>query len=213
MVLVFSLCAIVILITLLICMTLLSTVRIKIENFAMSNIKDKKDSISEKYKITISFYLWNIMKWISFKINHKKIRKIYQKIQLEKFDFKKIEKNFQLKDLKEIRKLNPEVSYFNLELKAGTEDAVLTSFIIFAISTFISILLPHVIKKYDADKYRYEIVPLYINQNVYEMKLNCIIQIKMVHIINIIYVFLKKRRVDSYEQRASNRRTYGYSHE
>ena len=200
MVLVFSLCAIVILITLLICMILLSTIRIKIEHFEISNIKNRKNKLSKKYKITISFYLWNAIKWLSFKFNHKKIRKMYQKMQWTKFDFKNIEKDFKIKDLKEIKKLNSEVSYFNLELKAGAEDAVLTSFIIFAISTFISILLPHVIKKYDADKYRYEIVPLYINQNVYEMKLNCIIQIKMVHIINIIYVFFKKRRVDSYEQ-------------
>ena len=59
----------------------------------------------------------------------------------------------------------------------------------------------------------YKIEPLYLNHNIYEIKLNCIFEIKMVHIINMIYYFIKKRRGENHEQRTSDRRAYGYSYE
>ena len=121
-------------------------------------------------------------------------------------------KDFSFQDLKLLKKIKPNVSLLNLELKIGTEDAILTSFIVFLISTGISILLPHVIKRYDKNKYKYLITPLYFQKNLYQIKLNCIIEIKLVHIINMIYIFIKKRRSDKNE-RTSNRRPYDYSYE
>lgn len=214
MVLVFILFAIVAIITLLICMILLSTFRININHFGLTNIKDKQKNIAKKYQIVISLYLFNKIKWISIRTNDKKIRKMNSKINLEKIDLKKLKGDFEIEDLKQIKKLNPKISYLDLSLKIGVEDAVLTSYIIFLISTIISVILSHTIKKYEKDKYKYIILPLYINKNVYEIKFDCIIEIKMVHIINIIYYFLKKRRGRKYEQqRTSNRRSYGYSYE
>ena len=213
MVLVFFICAIVIIITLLITMTVLSTIRFKVEKFELNNLKNETLSISCNYKLVFSLYLFNKIKWISIKLNKDKVTKIYKKMKIDRFDFKKLEQNFKFEDLKQLKTLDPKISYLNFLVKVGVEDTILTTFIIFVISTIISILLPYTIKKYEKDKYYYQILPLYINKNVYEIKLDCIIEVKMVHIINIIYVFLKKRRVDSNEQRASNRRTYGYSYE
>lgn len=213
MVLVFILCMILIILTLFVFMVALSTFRFQIEDLKVGNIENGTTVIYPNYQFKISLYLFNKVKWIAFKFDNIKIQKMYKKMKLDKMDFKKLEQNFKLEDLKYIKTLEPKISYLKLGIRIGVEDTILTTFIIFVISTAISILLPYTIKKYKKDKYYYQVLPLYINKNAYEIKLDCIIEIKMVHIINIIYVFFKKRRVDSNEQRASNRRTYGYSYE
>lgn len=213
MVLVFILCAIVALVILFICMMIFSTIRIQFNNFTMSNIKDNKNILQRKYKIIVSLHLFNRIKWLLIKLNDKKIKNMYSKMNLEKMDFKTLQNDFKIKNLVYLKKLNPKISYLNLEFKIGTEDIIATSFVVAIISSIIGILLPHVVKKYKENKCYYKIVPLYINKNVYEIKFDCIIEIKNVHIINIIYVFIKKRRDRKYEQRASNRRSYGYSYE
>ena len=63
------------------------------------------------------------------------------------------------------------------------------------------------------EHYNYTIEPIYQNKNIYKIQFNCIIQVKMVHIINVIYIFLKKGRSDLNERTTSNRRSYGYSYE
>ena len=213
MVLVFILCTIVLLSTLFILMFNLSTLKIQIKNLEVTNMKETAMQILPNYKIKISLYLFGKIKWVSIKIDDRKLKNKYKKIILDTIYLKEFGQNFKSEDFKYIKTLQPKISHLNFKVKLGTEDAVLTSFIIFAISTIISILLPYRIKKYDKDKYYYQILPLYINKNVYEIKLDCIIEVKMVHIINIIYVLLKKRRVDRNGQRASNRRSYGYSYE
>ena len=208
MVLVFILCTIIILMTLGIFLILLSSIRLKINDLEISNVKENP----KNYELVLSLYLFNKIKWLSIRLNNKKMRKMYSKLKLEKIDFKKLEKNFKLEYLKYVSKIKPKISYMELNIDIDTENAVLTSFLVVFISSLISIILPTLAKKYKKDNYKYKVVPLYINKNIYEIKFNCIIEVKMVHIINIIYIFLKKRRVDKNE-RTSNRRSYGYSYE
>lgn len=215
MVLVFIFCSILLLVLLFIFFVLFSTVRLKIENFAISNLNREKIENKEEsktYNVIFSLYLFNKLKWLSFNLNSNRMKKIYNKMQLEKIDVKKLEQDFKLEDLKELKRLEPKVSMFKLDFKLGTESPILTSFLVFFISTVISILLPYVIKRCDKDNYKYNITPLYFQKNLYEIELNCIIEVKMVHIINIIYVLFKKRRVNKNE-RTSNRRSYDYSYE
>ncbi len=134
-------------------------------------------------------------------------------MQLEKIDFKKLEQDFKWEDLKIIKKLNPKISYLDLKAKIGIESPVITAFIVSIISSIISILLPYVAINLNKKNYKYIIQPLYQNKNLYKIQFNCIIQVKMVHIINVIYIFLKKGRSDSDERTTSNRRAYGYSYE
>lgn len=214
LVFIFLLTFVLIFLLIIVSMLVFSTIHFEVQNFELSNIEkeDNKKKVNDNYELMISFYLFNKVKWISFHLNDKKMRKIYSKMQLEKIDIRTFEKDFKLKDLKELSKLNAKLSYFNLKMKLGTEDAILTSFIVCFISSFISLLLPHVIKKYQKNQYDYMIQPLYLYKNLYEIKFNCIIEVKIVHIINISYIFWKKRRVDKNE-RTSNRRSYGYSYE
>ena len=233
MVLVFVLCTTVLIITLLICMIILSTIKIELRHFEASNMRENRSkhvqnlnseineivrtesnaTVSKAYKLKISLNLFGKLKWIEVRLNDQKIEKLSHKMKWKSIDFKKMEQNFDIEDLKQVKKLQPKLSYFYLESKIGVENVIFTSFLVTMISIIISMLLPHMVKKYGENKYHYKIVPLYVNKNVYQIKFDCIIEIKMVHIINILYYFFKKRRGENYEQRASNRRTYGYSHE
>lgn len=233
MVLVFIFCSIIIVITLLICMIILSTLKIELRHFEASNIANRKETCCNQscanadeaktinlssqilgdYQFKISLVLFDKLKWLWINLNNKKIKKISSKIKWKNIDFKRMEQDFKTEDIEQIKKLQPNLTYLNLESRIGLEDVMITSFLVGIIGALISFILPHLVKKYEKNKYHYKIVPLYLNKNIYEIKFDGIIEIKMVHIINILYYFLKKRRGENHEQRASNRRSYGYSYE
>ena len=203
MVLVFIICILIFLVLLI----TFSTIRIQVENFEASNIEDMKKP--KNYKIKIALYLFNKIKWIWISLDDKKIQKISQKSKWNEVDIKKY---VDVKDIKLVKKLSPKISFFNLKVKLGAFDILTTTYLVAILSTFIAVLLPYTIKKYKKENYYYEILPVYFDKNLYEIKLNCIIEEKMVHIISIVYALLKKRRVDKNE-RTSNRRSYAYGHE
>ncbi len=168
---------------------------------------------TNEYAIIFSLYLGNKIKWIWFRLNDKKVRKMYSKMQLEKLDFKKFRKDFKVKDLKELPKLQPKISYLNLDANLGVISPVTTSFLVATISSIISIALPYLATSLKKERYIYNIKPLYYNKNLYKINLNCIIEIKMVHIINIIFILIKKGRKKNEQSTTSNRKPYAYSYE
>ena len=145
----------------------LSTIKFEIVDFELSNIIQ---ITPKNYKIKLSFYLFGKIKLFSFKLNSERARKMYSKMNIEKFDI--------------LKELNIRLDYLDLELDLGLEDVILTTELITLISIVISNILPHIISKYIPNKYRYKIMPIYINKNAYYIKLNCIFQLKIVHIIN-----------------------------
>ncbi len=203
MVLVFIICILIFLALLI----TFSTIRIQVENFEASNMENMKKP--KDYKIKIALYLFNKIKWIWISLDDKKIQKISQKSKWSEVDIKKY---VDVKDIKLVKKLSPKISFLNLKVKLGTFDILATTYFVAILSTFVAVLLPYTIKKYKKENYYYEILPVYFDKNLYEIKLNCIIEEKMVHIISIVYALLKKRRVDKNE-RTSNRRSYAYGHE
>lgn len=203
MVLVFIICILIFLVLLI----TFSTIRIQVENFEASNMENMKKP--KNYKIKIALYLFNKIKWIWISLDDKKIQKISQKSKWNEVDIKKY---VDVKDIKLVKKLSPKISFLNLKVKFGTFDIVATTYLVAILSTFVAVLLPYTIKKYKKENYYYEILPVYSDKNLYEIKLNCIIEEKMVHIISIVYALVKKRRVDKNE-RTSNRRSYAYGHE
>lgn len=177
-----------------------------------------KGKLTYNYEIYIELLFLNKMKIFSGRIDKEKVKKLNSKMDLKKkvqnVDFKKMKKEMPKKEeLKQIfNKLDIELSKINLKLELGTEDVIITSAIITILASAIGIGLAKVIKKYEKEKYNYEIYPIYQNKNLIKLHLNCIIKVKVVHIISIIYLLLKKRRVDKHE-RTSNRRSYDYSYE
>lgn len=192
-------------------MILLSTIHIKIQNFSITNMKEEK--LDKNYAIILSLYLGNKIKWISIHLNDKKLRKAYSKMQLEKIDLKKLEKDFRWEDLKIVKKLQPKISHLKLDMQIGLENPVITAFAVTSLSSIVAIFLPYVATSKKKEHYEYVITPVYQNQNLYKIQLDCIIQVKMVHIINVISNFLKKGKSDLNERTTSHRRSYGYSYE
>ena len=210
MILVLILLGILVLLITIITLIIASTLHIQIKNLSVSNMEPKNKS---EYAIIFSLYLGNKIKWIWFKLNDKKIRKMYSKMQLEKLYFKKFRKDFKVKDIKQLPKLQPKISYLNLDANLGVISPVTTSFLVATIASIISIALPYLAKSLNKERYIYNIKPLYYNKNLYKINLNCIIEIKMVHIINIIFVFIKKGRKNNQQSTTSNRKSYAYSNE
>lgn len=214
MILVFIFLAIV---TLLIGVLAFSTIKINISKLELSNCKTQ-GKVVQDYRIYFGLYLFNYIKLMNIPIDKEKIENMPQdKKEKMKRKIKKIEqeergkiKKEQVKEL--IKKLNPKVAYFNLKTQLGTEDVLITTAIVTILSAVIGMGLAKVIKKYDKDKYYYEIQPIYQNRNIINLKVKCIICIKMVHIIHIIYFMYKIRRVEKNE-RTSNRGAYDYSYE
>ncbi len=210
MILVLILLAICILLILTTILFLFSTIHIEIKNLRASNIDDKKNL---NYDIIFSLYLGNRIKWLWVHLNNKQIKKYYSKIQLQKIEYKILKDSLRFEYLKQFKKLNIKLSHLNCYFELGVENPITTSFLVASIASIISIILPYLVKNIDKKNYKYKIVPIYKNKTLYKIKFNCIIEIKLVHIINIIYTLLKKGKSDKNERATSNRKSYGYSYE
>jgi len=208
MILVFILLGIFIFLSLILSMLIFSTIRTETKDLYASNIPVKTKL---SYNITISLYLFNKIKWLWISFNEEKANKIISKIP--KIDIIKLEKDFQKNNFKEVKKLKIKISYLNLKVNLGLKSPITTAFLISTISSVISIILLHLAKSLETKKYNYQIMPIYQNKNLYKINLNCIIEVKMVHIINVIYMFIKKGKSDENERTASYRKSYGYSYE
>lgn len=212
MVLVFILFGIVIFLLTLFILLLLSTIRIEIKNLKIGNKEvENQTRIKDNYEVKIGVYFLEKIPILWIRLNNKKVRKIYHSKRLEKIDLKKIETTipFNKQTLQIIKQIKIRISKLNLQVAIGTEDAVLTSYLVAIIASVIGILLPHLINK--NSNYYYKVNPLYQNKNEYHIDLDSIICIKIVHIIDSMLFLLKKGRDKN--ERTSNRRSYAYRYE
>ena len=189
-----------------------SKIQIQILDFEISSIN--KIQVSPKYGGELRWYVFNKIPILKIKLNKNTIRKFKLKEKFIDFDIKiweerkKIDKDF----FKIIKKLKFYIKQLNLKIDIGTENAALTSIIVPAISSVISLVLRNKIKT--NEEQFFIIQPIYKNQNYLNVELSGIFEIKMNHIINIIYLLIRKDKKgeDKYE-RTSNRRSYDYSYE
>lgn len=194
-----------------------SKVKINIKKLEIK-FKDKKTD--KKYAINIGLYLYGLIKICGINIENDGIRFGFKKIlyskiknskiytNLKKIDLKSVEREFKLKELKNLKF---ELENLNLNLELGCESVLLTSFMIFIISTLLSIAIKDSTNKYNPLKYKYVIKPHYRSTNMMNLNANCIIAIKTEHIIFILLNY-RKRREKVYE-RTSYRRSYENSYE
>ena len=209
MVLVLFLLGIFIFIAIVVVLLIFSKLKINIKNLEIENILLPK--LTYDFDIQIGIYILEKIPLLKFNINPERLNELNVIEKLEKnYISEKVVWDFDV--LKKLKMLSPKIEKLNFYLKIGTEDALYTSAIVFIISTLFSLGLPHLVQKKDYEKIKYEITPLYAGKNLFSTKLNSIIYVKMVHIINIIYIYLRKRREEENE-RASNRRAYANSNE
>lgn len=202
-----------------------SIILVKKSNLVISIDRIKIDTEKNhiEYQFTIAIYVIKKIKLLSIKLNKNKIKKIKDKIsKIEKSE--KFRKNIEtLKSkIKEdliisdeqylnvlklvIKELKIQINKYNMDLKFGTSDIFATLFLITIISTILPAILMYTI--YDIKELHYKIYPIYNKENILKLSLNCIITIKLVHIINIIKILNFKGRSDNYVRATSNRRSY-----
>lgn len=155
-------------------------IKICIDKLEIENFEINKADIIIKFGI------------LKFKLNKEKLKKIISsnksKIKLEVNDFKEI-----------IKKI--EIPKLNINAKFGTGEPNSTAFFVAIVSSIIGIALARKI-----ENPRYTIEPVYGDGNYIFLSINCIFEIKLVHIINI-FIKLKRKEYQKYG-RTPNRRSY-----
>lgn len=135
-------------------------------------------------------------------IKNKRIQKKFKNLSKNKIKFIK-EIYFVLKDVK----LNLKKLDFKIDI--STTDCILTSYTVFILSNIIAFFIKFTNVKINLKNFKYMINPLYVNQKILNIKLDCIITTNLVHIISILYKNLKKWRCDVDGNETSNRWSYG----
>lgn len=196
----------------LIVILIFSKIRIQVVNFRFSSQTQRH--INKDYKIIIKLYALGFIPILKINITKAKLEKIKLKEKIKNIDLSYLEKNpsFHKEIWKAIKKLNISVKNINLHVDLGTENASLTSVLVPVISTVIAIVLRKKVRNFENQIFM--IQPIYQNQNLVNLSVSGIFEIKTSHIINIIYMLNKKERkgVKEYE-RTSHRRPYDYSYE
>ena len=186
--------------------------KIVIEIKDVSYLSGKSKHTKKEDSLKIKLCILNKIPIFSIKVTKRLIKKLKLEEKFKKIDINNIEEDKNIfRKILEITKTNSlQIEKLNLKIELGTENAALTAIIIPIIGTIISMLIRRKVE--DFKKQNFQIKPIYNNQNILNIALSGIFQIKMIHIINIIYILNKKEGVKNYE-RTSNRRAYGYSYE
>lgn len=187
---------------------LLSTIRLNVIKAKISNFENgiKKSKMEKELKIYLELCLFNKIKIAKIRLKKSLLDKAKIKTNMKELEKNvKVLKNIGIMEI--IKKLKIKVDKLELEVKLGTEDIMITVFLIAFLSSLVSIL----VRNCNYKKVHYNIIPLYQFGNTVKINLNCIIDVKMVHIIYVIYILLKKGRINN--ERTSNRRSYDYSYE
>ena len=192
---------------------LLSEIKFIIEEFELSNenfktVNSKKWNVPN-YRGILGLYFLGKIKLLSIKISNNKTKKILekdfvkQKIQNAKKLSKyrnKAQKEMIKNAIKHIFK-HLKINRLKLKINIDTKNVILTSYLVAIISTIISNIIRNNIKKFNSKNHSFEVSPLFNNQNYLYVKFNCIISIRVVHIINMFKVMGGKKN-----ERSSNRR-------
>ena len=186
---------------------LFSKIRIEVINFKFSSMTPRH--INKDYRIVIKLCILGKIPILKINITKTKLERLKVKEKIKQIDFEvlKDSKQFDKKLIEAVKKLNVIIPNINLKIELGTENAALTAMIVPILSTIIANIFRRKVKKQ-----RFQINPIYINQNMINILISGIFEIKMIHIITIIYILNKKEGVGKYE-RTSNRRPYDYSYE
>ncbi len=189
-----------------------SKIQVEIENFRLNLPKNKNKILNDTFLFKIKLVIFGTLPIINLKINREKLKKLENNLKDKKIklDINKIGKQITKENINDAKKLQMHIEKIKLKINFGTENTILTSFMVPIISTIWSTFLTK--KRVKEEKQRLEINPIYNKGNLVNIVFEGIFEIKMIHIIKVICAKIKKRRVEKYE-RTSNRRAYDYSYE
>ena len=194
------------------------TAKIEVEIINLVIDSQNKNYVNDRYKIILRLRIWGKLPIMKLTITKQKLKKIRESIKMEE-KIKKLEKDIwenrnkiDFKFLTIAKELRKEIyiKSLHLNIQCGTENAGLTAILVAIFSSIVSIGISMLHVK--EDNINYKIEPIYIDQKKKKIVISGIFQLKLIHIINMIYVFNKKGGMKEYE-RTSNRRSYDYSYE
>ena len=110
-----------------------------------------------------------------------------------------------------LKKIKFDLEKFKLKIDISTSDAVLTSYMVAIVSSFIGILLKVTNMQINYKNFRYIIKPIYQNEKILNIRFACIISTNLVHIITIICKSLIEWRCEDNGRKSPNRKAYGNS--
>ena len=203
-------------ILLILCILLLiivfSKIRIDVKKFEYCSANKKH--INPNYYLQLSWIILNKIPIIKIKLNKHTVKKLKLKDKFVDIDVKMWEerKKIDKETISIIKKIDFAIRKLKLKIDIGTENSAITSLLIPIVSTLISFLLRNKMKT--KEEQTYIVQPIYKDQNYLNITISGIFDIKMNHIINVIYLLSRKNKkgVKKYE-RTSNRRSYDYSYE
>lgn len=171
--------------------SLFSKIKIQIKNFEFTSENEKH--INNNYKIIIKLYLFGKIPILKSVINNEKLKKLKVSKRIKNIDLDRIElnHNFNENAINFFKNIKMQIENINLNMEIGTENAALTGIIIPIISTIIDIYLGRKVKDYKGQTFI--IKPLYINKNLVNIAFSGIFEIKVIHIINIIYIAIGEK--------------------
>ena len=203
-------------ILLILCILLLiivfSKIRIDVKKFEYCSANKKH--INPNYYLQLSWIILSKIPIIKIKLNKHTVKKLKLKDKFVDIDVKMWEerKKIDKETFSIIKKIDFAIKKLKLKIDIGTENSAITSLLIPIVSTVISLLLRTKMKT--KEEQTYIVQPIYNNQNYLNITISGIFEIKMNHIINVVYLLSRKKKkgVKKYE-RTSNRRSYDYSYE
>lgn len=177
-----------------------SKIGIEVENLEIDT-ENPKHKINRNSKIYVYILLFGKIKFLKKNLKDMNLKKI--KFFKKDVDIKVLKnKNFEINYKELIENVKIDIKQIDLNVKIGIEDAALTGVTVGIISSMLGIIIK---------KPKYEIIPIYSNENLLKIKLDGIFTIYLMHYI-YIQIFKKKRRVNRNE-RTSNRKSYVNSYE
>ena len=163
-----------------------SSINIEILNLVLDTSSKKK---LKNFLIVIRLKLFNKLSWIKVKIDKDKIgnNKLYRRMKQKLIN--KIIKDSSSIDkevVKDIIKTNMKIEKFQLDSKVGVEDVIITSFLIAISSSLVAFLLANMIDNPNDNTYYYRIEPVYEQENILKVYLNCIFSIKIMNLVKFV---------------------------
>ena len=197
----FSIFSLIIIITLVLVFFTEIKVEIKKLEFKIKNFDINKSGI-----IIIKFKILNKINLIKIETDIDKIQSLTSKNKYDKIKNHVVKnENIKVKDIQE--KLKAKYENINLKIEIGEENAATTALLTGVISSIISVIIGKYFR--DIKQINWNVQPMY-NINILKLSLNCIISVKLIHIINTIFMMRKEGDKNA---GTSNRKNLKYIYE
>lgn len=132
-------------------------------------------------------------------MNKNKMANVYVKIKKMEYENSNIKNKIErtvketIKDKRAIgliSNLKINLQELKTEIFLGTENPIITSYLVAFTAIIISNILPHISNK-TSETIKYKVLPIYKQRNMYSIKLNSTLSIKIANIIKILWKLRK----------------------